>query len=111
MNRYKKGADFERKIVNAFRKMGCTALRSAGSHSPVDIVVIQDKEILLIQCKKGKLSKPAKEKAKNLMPVQFPKEFMVVSAIWTDDGPEIIMNGKTESFKGIGRQITENENK
>ena len=56
--RYRKGADEERRIVNLFRKQGCVALRSAGSHSPIDIVVVDHKirEIKLIQSKLGRLS-------------------------------------------------------
>lgn len=65
MNRYRKGADAERKIVNQFRKKDCIAFRSAGSHSIVDVVVIDyiNHEIKLIQSKKGK--KPISKKQKD----------------------------------------------
>ena len=53
---YQRGADKERRIVNKFRKEGCLALRSAGSHSPIDVIVVDDKNklIRLIQSKMGK---------------------------------------------------------
>ena len=59
---YKNGAEKERRIMNKFREQGCIAFRSAGSHSPIDVCVINPiiKEILLIQSKLGYLSIPEK---------------------------------------------------
>ena len=53
---YRKGSDYERKVVNENREMGCIAFRSAGSHSPIDVIVINpvNRTIQLIQCKVGK---------------------------------------------------------
>jgi Holliday junction resolvase len=53
MNNYQKGARKERKLVNTARSMGLTSLRSAGSHSPIDVVIIDHntKTLLLVQCK------------------------------------------------------------
>lgn len=50
---YTKGVRKERKIVNDAKKRGCIALRSAGSKSPIDVVVIDHKRkiIQLIQSK------------------------------------------------------------
>ena len=66
MNRYKKGANFERKIVNEARAKGLIAFRSAGSHSPIDLVIIDtpNKTIRFVQCKKwsSKLSQTAKDR-------------------------------------------------
>ena len=58
MTNYQKGANEERRIVNSFREKGWIALRSAGSHSQIDVVAINSttKEIKLIQSKKGYLS-------------------------------------------------------
>lgn len=52
---YLKGARFERKIVNEARMLNKIAFRSAGSHSPIDVCIIDDekKRIELIQCKTG----------------------------------------------------------
>lgn len=52
-SKYVKGRRFEYKIVNLLKKEGWIAFRSAGSHSPIDIVAIHtDKKIVqLIQCK------------------------------------------------------------
>ena len=53
---YRNGADKERKIVKFFREKGCLAFRSAGSHSPIDVFVLDfvNKRIKLIQSKSGK---------------------------------------------------------
>lgn len=50
---YRRGADKERKIVKKARKEGKIAARSAGSHSPIDVFIIDYKarRIELLQCK------------------------------------------------------------
>jgi Holliday junction resolvase len=50
---YLKGVRKERKIVNQARDEGLIAFRSAGSHSPIDVVIINKvtKTIRFIQCK------------------------------------------------------------
>lgn len=55
---YRKGSDKERRIVNKARKEGKIAFRSAGSHSPIDVCIIDLKghQIEFIQSKpKGSL--------------------------------------------------------
>jgi Holliday junction resolvase len=37
---YNKGVRKERKIVNEAKAEGCIAFRSAGSHSPIDVCII-----------------------------------------------------------------------
>jgi Holliday junction resolvase len=56
---YQRGADKERRIMNFYRNKGNFALRSAGSHSPFDVVVIDElnKKVILIQVKPKSLSK------------------------------------------------------
>ena len=53
-----KGYRKERKIVNTARAKGSLAFRSAGSHSPIDVVIIdkEQRKIHLIQCKAKELS-------------------------------------------------------
>ena len=55
---YVKGVKKERAIVNQARAEGKIAFRSAGSHSPVDVVIIDyfSKTIKLIQCKPDNFS-------------------------------------------------------
>ena len=55
MNKYRKGYLKERRIVNEARARGKIAFRSAGSHSPIDICIIdrQLKKIEFVQSKAG----------------------------------------------------------
>lgn len=61
---YNNGRAKETRIVNKARAKGYIAFRSAGSHSPIDVVIISPTEqrIWLIQSKLGKLSRPEKER-------------------------------------------------
>ena len=80
---YRNGAEKERKIVNKAREKGLIAFRSAGSHSPIDVITIDSEMQLieLIQSKGKNFSAREKEKLlekyKNLNGV-FMVEFKVV---------------------------------
>lgn len=54
---YIRGATFERDVASKLRKKGYLVVRSAGSHSPIDIVGIptrfRKRKLLFIQCKAG----------------------------------------------------------
>jgi Holliday junction resolvase len=56
--KYIKGRRKEYKIVNEAKQNGFISFRSAGSHSPIDVVVIDlaNKEIKFIQCKPDDMS-------------------------------------------------------
>ena len=60
---YKRGRAREYKIMNRLKEKGWLAIRSAGSHSPVDIVAINEKtrEIWLIQVKPKSMSQSMKD--------------------------------------------------
>ncbi len=53
MTNYQNGSRYERKLVNEAKARGEIAFRSAGSHSPIDVITIDPilKKINLIQCK------------------------------------------------------------
>jgi Holliday junction resolvase len=55
---YIKGVKKERAIVNEARDKGLIAFRSAGSHSPIDVCVIDkmNRTIMFIQCKPNSMS-------------------------------------------------------
>lgn len=63
INLYNKGRKKEYKIVHQEKNKGCIAFRSAGSHSPIDVVSIDIKSrvIRLIQCKSDKMPESQKE--------------------------------------------------
>ena len=62
---YIKGVAKERQLVNYAKSQGCIAFRSAGSHSPIDVVIIDQKKAIIrfIQCKTGKYSEKEKKRA------------------------------------------------
>ena len=64
---YLKGVRKERREVNKARSRGLVSLRSAGSHSPIDVVVIDHYRhvIKLIQCKPDDMSFNDKQKILN----------------------------------------------
>lgn len=51
MNNYRRGADFERRVQSYFQNRDYFVIRSAGSHSPIDLVALKAGEVKLIQCK------------------------------------------------------------
>ena len=52
-NKYKIGRYFEYKVKNALEKRGAYVIRSAGSHSIADLIVIYKNSIKLLQLKKS----------------------------------------------------------
>lgn len=65
LTNYQKGRSKEYRIMEKFRLAGCDiVLRSAGSHSPVDIIAINStiKKIYFIQSKSKSISKNFKNK-------------------------------------------------
>lgn len=54
MNFYAKGARFERQVKKYLEARGWIVVRSAGSHTKVDLMATDGNKIKLIQCKAGK---------------------------------------------------------
>jgi len=50
MSNYSKGANFERRVRKHFEAEGWVVFRSAGSHSPADLIALKAGEVMLIQC-------------------------------------------------------------
>jgi len=44
MSNYARGANFEREVKKWYEDKGCFVIRSAGSHSPVDLVVFRSSQ-------------------------------------------------------------------
>ena len=56
---YRRGYEFELRVKKALEKRGWVVWRSAGSHSPVDLVVAKRREWWLVQCKADGDIRPA----------------------------------------------------
>lgn len=50
---YSRGAAAERRVKKYFEERGFFVVRSAGSHSPVDLVALRDGRVTLVQVKSG----------------------------------------------------------
>ena len=61
---YVKGRRKEYKVVNEAKEKGYIALRSAGSHSPIDVVIVSQIEgrVWLVQCKPESMPESAKRR-------------------------------------------------
>jgi Holliday junction resolvase len=57
MTPYARGANFEREVKKEMETEDVLVVRSAGSHGPVDLVLIGGNGVILVQCKiDGKIS-------------------------------------------------------
>ena len=55
MSAYRKGYKAEREIIRLFeRKHHCECIRSAGSHTPVDVICGNGEQVYVIQVKAGR---------------------------------------------------------
>lgn len=50
---YARGSDFERRTKAQLEGFGYAVIRSAGSHSPADLVAMRHGEIVGVQCKRN----------------------------------------------------------
>ncbi len=60
---YLRGYRVERRAKERLEKLGYLVVRSAGSHSPVDMVGIGVNDIKLVQCKSMQFGKPYNPRA------------------------------------------------
>jgi len=50
MTNYSRGANFERRVRRHLENEGWVVFRSAGSHSPADLIALKAGEVMLVQC-------------------------------------------------------------
>lgn len=73
MSNYRRGADFERRVKERLEGQGWTVFRTAGSHSPADLIALKSErgqlfgsplrpDVHLIQCKSGKTAMTKRER-------------------------------------------------
>jgi Holliday junction resolvase len=63
MTQYSKGANFERRLIKYLREQGFRAHRTAGSHTPIDVIAGIDGKVYAFQCQIDKYFPPAKIEA------------------------------------------------
>lgn len=59
MDRYRKGANFERRVKADLERRGYYAVRAAGSHTKIDVFAVKGEIALFVQCKTGGSIPPA----------------------------------------------------
>ena len=83
MSEYRRGADFERKVVNDYKARGWYASRTPGSKSPIDIIAFRAGEVHIIQCKlTGRMSGAAKEQLREMAHENWFRAYLC----WNDKG-------------------------
>lgn len=87
MTNYSKGANFERRLVKHLRSQGMRAHRTAGSHTPIDVIAGADGKCYAFQCQLDKYFEPAKIEALK----EEAKQFGAVPYLaWRDGGKLVI---------------------
>ena len=80
---YVNGRNKEYRLIKKYKSLGYTCIRSAGSHSPIDIVAIHpiSHKILLVQSKPKSMSKKAKEKLEKEIIRKYAGHYLVLSFV------------------------------
>jgi fructose-1,6-bisphosphatase len=96
---YISGARFERRLVNFARDNKLISYRSAGSHSPIDVTMIDTltKTVYFIQSKAKKISKNAKSKIEKGLPEQ--DEYLIESLVIDKNNIKEFMKRIIQSHK------------
>lgn len=85
---YVRGYEVERRVVQELTAQGYHVVRSAGSHTPVDIVAWNEQEVVFIQVKRCKspdlLERSIKQGIKDLSLIKLPTNGRAEVWVWCD---------------------------
>ena len=81
MTNYERGRKAEYKAVEELRRRGFQAFRTAGSKGPFDVVAFSEKEIVVVQVKRGKKKRATKDARELLASLPCPSN--VRKEVWT----------------------------
>jgi len=82
---YRRGYEIERKAVKELKELGYNAVRTAGSHSPFDVIAWNEDQVRFIQIKRSKKYKdPSKTTIKKLMQEKTPYTASKEIWVWVD---------------------------
>lgn len=95
---YVRGSNFEIQVQRKLEKAGYYCMRSAGSHTVVDVMAIKEDSILLIQCKTSSVEEipDLKQLLKS-----FEKDGVTktnIKILEELDTPLIVVQGRTDAF-------------
>lgn len=80
MAEYANGRTFEYLLRDWYVKKGYLVIRSAGSRGPADLLAINSKEVVLIQCKKERKKKNYMDDIAKLRST--PRAFFIRKELW-----------------------------
>lgn len=84
---YQRGANFERRVKKHYENQGYFVLRSAGSHSPVDLLALGTSGAILIQVKlDGRMSITEEQQL-----IRLAQECQCKAHLVSKEGKEIII--------------------
>jgi len=86
-NKYQAGANFERRLIKYLQAEGMRAHRTAGSHTPIDVMAGANGKSYAFQCQLDKYFPPAKIEALK----DEAKEFGAIpNLVWREDRKIVI---------------------
>ena len=93
MTNYQRGYEIERKIMNNHRRLGDISFRSAGSHSPFDVVCISASRVSLIQVKRVKKYRAGmfNKDIKDLEKIKCPPNCFKELHVWEDNHDWVLL--------------------
>lgn len=77
---YIKGVRMEREVMHYLEKRGWLCFRTAGSHSPIDVIAIRGTQIEFIQCKNYRMG----IKAKQALHKRELERFDIYNGLWSE---------------------------
>jgi Holliday junction resolvase len=84
-NNYKRGYITERRCVLELKEAGYMAIRTAGSHSPWDVIAVRGDGVRLIQIKRSKVTGQSYSRIfREIKAIEVPESVTKELWIWTD---------------------------
>lgn len=87
MTNYASGRSWEYQVRDWYSKRGYQVIRSAGSKSPVDLIAIDHKEVIFVQCKKELKKKNYMDDLAALRGL--PRAFWIRKELWVKRKTEV----------------------
>jgi len=92
---YISGRTFEYKVRDYLESKGYVVVRSAGSHTPIDLIAFNCFGLILVQCKHGKIRLPEISDFIKLSQKYFEHSFYVATAERNGNKVDVVFYGVT----------------
>lgn len=84
MTNYQRGRKAEYKVVEVLKKQGYEAFRTAGSKGPFDVMGLNDREVILVQVKRGRKKRSTRDARALLAALPTPPGVKKEIWVWVD---------------------------